>query len=61
MNLMALMALIGFLLIFGVAEIFFCNVLLGILPNFSVVLLISVINLLVVLFVIRLSTNLKTN
>lgn len=61
MNLMALMTLIGFLLIFGVAEIFFSKVLLGVLSNFSVVLLISAINLLVVLFVIRLNTNRKTN
>lgn len=53
MKLMPLLALIGLLLIFGISEIFFSKILLGILSKPMVVLLLSVINFLVILFIIR--------
>jgi hypothetical protein len=53
MKLTALSVLIGLLLIFGIAEILFCKIVLEILFRPLVMLMISVINFLVILIVIR--------
>jgi hypothetical protein len=53
MRLIPLSALIGSLLTFGIVEIFFCKVLLDSIPKLLVVLIISAINFVIILFIIR--------